>query len=457
MVLERKLGLGTATLVVIASMIGTGIFVTTGEILGMTQNSFVVLILWLLGGMIAISGTMAYAELSAMMPDVGGEYLFLRNIFGLLPAFLTGWISLIVGFSASIASSALAFSTYLSKFAASNQLAFLAEYLQEPWLPKAIAIFLIIFFGIIHALGVEEGSKVQNVLTVIKLGVVALFVFIGIFFIDYSRVDRLLTNHHPQGIIPDMPTMSLSLLIIMWAFSGWNGATYIAGEIKDPEKNLPRALFLGTLLTTIFYIALNIIFLLSADYEVIKGQKAIGEVAASHLFGKNISSIFTGGILLILLSSISVQMMIGPRVYYAMARDNVIFKELAIVSKRFQTPIFAILVQTIISITYVAFVNLEWLMIYMGFSLSIFPVLTVIGLIYMRRKFPEKARPHKVPFYPWLPLFFIIMSVAMMVTALTKWTESSQFALLVLFSGIPVYFIWRWIVLKFNKENANDG
>ncbi len=453
MVLERKLGLGTATLVVIASMIGTGIFVTTGEILGMTQNSFVVLILWFVGGLIAVSGTMAYAELSAMMPEVGGEYLFLRNIFGLLPAFLTGWISLIVGFSASIASSALAFSTYLTKLAFSNHWVFLAELLKEPWLPKAIAIFLIVFFGIIHALGVEEGSRIQNVLTVIKFSVVVLFVFIGIFFIDYSRIDRLFTNHHPSGTLPDLPTMSLSLLIIMWAFSGWNGATYIAGEIKDPEKNLPKALFLGTVLTTFFYIALNVIFLLSSDYDAIKGQKAVGEVAATHLFGKNISSIFTGGILLILLSSISVQMMIGPRVYYAMARDNVIFKELAIVSKRFQTPIFAIMVQTFISVLYVLFVNLEWLMVYMGFSLSVFPVLTVIGLMYMRHKFPEKARPHSVPLYPWLPLFFILMSIVMMATALMKWTESSQFALLVLFSGIPVFYLWRWIIQNFSKKN----
>lgn len=449
--LNRELGLGTAILVVFASMIGTGIFITTGELLGMTHDSGWVLLLWVLGGLVALTGSLAYAELATMMPDVGGEYIYLRNIFGLLPAFLSGWISLLVGFSASIATSALALGDYINKLYAINTSG--EEGLAGNWEVKLIGAGVIAFFALVHILGLKSGSIIQNILTVIKIAIVAAFIIFGFIFIDWSQTDRLYTSYLSTGKqAADLPTMGLALLMVMFSFSGWNGATYIAGEIKNPEKNLPRALFWGTVITTLIYLGLNVVFLMAAPGSEVSGEGAIGALAATKLFGAEIGNIFTSAIILILLSSISVQMMIGPRVYYAMSKDNIIFKGLGNISERFRTPWVAILIQMVISMIYVLIGDPSMLMQYMGFALSIFPVLAVIGLFVMRRKQPHRPRPYKVWLYPFLPIFFILLSVGMMIAALLAWSETSLFAIGVTVAGIPVYFIWHWAVRRFGSS-----
>ncbi|HPA73651.1 MAG TPA: amino acid permease [Spirochaetota bacterium] len=451
MELKRQLGLPTAILVVVASMIGTGIFITTGEILGMTHNALMILVLWGIALLVAVTGSLCYAELATMWPHVGGEYVYLKKTFGMLPAFLTGWISLIIGFTACVAITSITVMEYLHQFFRSvDGNSSITLFLASPWNQKIMASLLIIFFGGVHIMGVRTGSAVQNVLTVLKVLIITSIVGFGFYMVDWSQAGRLVevypeSSRHTLG---GVPVMGLSLLIIMFSYAGWNGASYLAGEIKNPEKNLPRALLLGTVATSVLYLLVNIVFLMSAPGPELMNQKAIGAVAARSLFGPGVSSFFTLAIALILLSSISVEIMIGPRVYYAMAKDRMLFSILGTVSERFRTPAFAIMLQVLLSVFYVFIGNSTMLMEYMGFALSLFPVLTVVGLIHMRRAHPEIPRPFRVPLYPLVPIVFIAFSVFMLVAGFMAWTATSRFAILAVLAGVPVFYAWRWYTAR---------
>ncbi len=448
MELKRELGLFTGILVVVASMIGTGIFVTTGEVLGMTYNAQTTLILWALGGLVAITGALCYAELATMWPDVGGEYVYLKKTFGLLPSFLTGWISLVVAFSASVATSSLTLVYYLDKFLISlGSSGASHSFLSDGLFQKLSATVVILLLGLVHITGVRSGSRIQNVLTIFKFLIIGSLILFGFYMADWSMADRLVADYtmgDPKKL-GDLPVLGLALLIIMFAYSGWNGATYIAGEIKDPKKNLPKTLFYGTLLITLVYLALNALFLLSTPGNQLMGQKAVGAIASQNLFSTGISQFYTLGIAVLLLSSIAVQLMIGPRVYYAMAKDKTIFHSLTYIHPRFKTPALAILVQMAISILYVLVAgnDIKSLIIYMGFALGIFPLLAVTGLIYLRIKRPDLPRPFKVPLYPITPIIFITLTIAMMAASLMAWYKTSLFAVGVVVLGIPIFYVWK--------------
>ncbi|MGV7928384.1 MAG: APC family permease [Spirochaetota bacterium] len=445
MELKRQLGLYTGILIIVADMIGTGIFMTTGNVLGMTGDARLVLLLWGLGGLVALTGSLCYAELSTTWPDVGGEYVYLKKIFGLLPAFLTGWVSLVVGFSAPVAASSLLLIQYVNSFVqtAAGSESVVAGMLSGPWVQKGIAAALVVFFGLLHILGVRRGSYFQNFLTVLKIILVVSLIGFGFAMVDWENTGRLVRQYGNAESGPGLPVTGLALLIVMFAYSGWNGASYIAGEVKDPERNLPRILLFGTLLTTVFYILLNMVFILAAPGESIIGKDEIGAIAATSLFGPRISGFFTLGIAVVLLSAVSVQMMVGPRVYYAMARDGMIFKSLSRVHGRFGTPALAIGIQMAFAVFYIFTGSAMTLVIYMGFALNVFPVLTVIGLMIMRRREPGLPRPYRVPLYPAVPVIYITLSVGMMAAALMNWTTTSIFAIGVLAVGVPVFYIWR--------------
>ncbi len=450
MELKRQLGLPTAILVVVASMIGTGVFITTGEVLAMTQNALSLLILWVVAVVVAITGSLCYAELATMWPDDGGEYVYLKKTFGLLPSFLTGWISLVVGFTACVAISSITVIEYVRQFAhnALGPASPLAVFLADPFSSRLLASGIILFFGSLHIMGVRKGSFVQNVLTICKMVIIVVIIGFGFYVADWSHAERLVATYNAKpastGILGPIPVYGLALLIIMFSYAGWNGASYLAGEIKNPVKNLPRALLWGSIVTSILYLLLNIVFLMASPGADIMGQKAVGSIATKHLFGDGISHFFTLAIAFVLLSAISVEIMVGPRVYYAMAKDKMLFQGLSSVSDRFGTPAFAIALQVVLSIFYVWVGNTTILMEYMGFALGIFPVITVIGLIYNRIKHPDLPRPYKVPFYPVVPIIFITLSVFMLAAGFLAWTSTSRFALGVVLAGIPVFYIWRW-------------
>ena len=444
MELKRQIGLITATLIIIADVIGTGIFMTTGEVLGMTGNALAVPVLFAVGGVIALTGSLCYAEMATMWPEDGGEYIYLKKMYGALPSFLSGWISLIIGFSLAAAMSSITAVNYINKLAPDG-------IISGAWLPKIAAAGIIVFFSIIHVIGVQKGSMIQNVLTAGKLLIVFCFIVMGFYFADWTNSGRIIASY-PSEQGPSILKWGAGLTIIMYAYSGWNGTTYIAGEIKNPEKNLPRALFLGTIIVTAIYLAMNVVYLISATGQEIMtdGKYTIGALATKNLFGSSIGPVFNACIVLVLLSSVSVQMMIGPRVTYAMAKDQTIFRLLQRINPEFQTPDLAIIVQMAIAVFYVfiGFDAVLKMLIYMGFALSIFPLMTVIGMLFTRIKQPGLVRPFRVPMFPLIPLVYIILTSGVIITTLIEKTVSSLFAVGAIAVGIVIYFLRRKIVIR---------
>ena len=445
MELKRQLGLSTAILIIIADVIGTGIFMTTGQVLEMTGNALSVLILFAVGGLIAVTGSLCYAELSTIWPDDGGEYIYLKNIYGLLPSFLTGWISLFIGFSLAASLSAITAVNYINKLSPDG-------IFPGVWYSKLFAAGIVLVFGIVHLLGVQKGSFVQNALTILKLLIVFLFISIGFYFIHWDQSNKLIMSYESPGQ-KSILEYGAALIIIMYAYSGWNGTTYIAGEIKNPEKNLPKALFFAAVLIAFIYLAINVVFIMSSTgLEIMTdGKYTIGDLAAKKLFGNTISPFFNISVVIILLSSVSVQIMIGPRVCYAMAKDRVIFHSLERINKKYQTPYVAIIIHTAIAIfyTFIGFDAILKMLIYMGFALSIFPFLTVLGMVYWRYKNPGLHRPFKVPLFPVVPIIYLVLSCCIMVTTLLTETIPSLFALGVVAVGIGIFFLWQRFL---NKE-----
>lgn len=454
--LQRELGLWSAILIVIASMIGAGIFGNTGIIQEEVGNPYFVIALWLLGGTVALAGAMSYAELATMMPHSGGEYVYIKEAFGLAPSFLTGWVSLIVGFSAPAASAALLSADYAGEF---FRFTFpgtgIADLYDGFWVRKAHAVFLVLLFSYFHYTGVRKGGAIQNLLTAGKVGLVLAFTaggFISVFFMGNGSEAIV------QGSARSYPVVwegaGVGLLFVMFAYSGWNGATYLAEEIRDPEKNLPRALFRGTVFIILLYVIINIIYYLAVPPEMMNGKKAVAALAAEQLFGKSIAGFFHLSFFFMLLSSLSVSLMIGPRVYYAMAKDGLFFKAAARVNAKTRTPGISIFIQAIFAILYVLSGSYDEILAYMGFALSIFPVLTVAGLMKLRKKAPHTVRPYKTPLYPLVPLYFIFFSIVIMATAFQGRPVESSIALAVVILGFPVYTVWSAINRRKEKNRS---
>ncbi|MBF0206543.1 MAG: amino acid permease [Oligoflexia bacterium] len=438
--LAKKLGLFTATLIIVADMVGSGILFTTGSILEMVPSAWEVLLLWGIGGILAISGALSYAKLAVIWPRAGGEYVYLKNIFGKncgqLFAFLCGWVSLTVGFSGPLALTSIVFASYLEKFL---QIQGLVSTLNL----RLVAIITLIFFGIIHVLRVEKGGNIQNVLTSFKLLFFLFVIAIGLYLTYIDNPSNLthpfLLDNSRKVFKFDLGIYSFALLLISFSYSGWNSTTYMAEEVIDAKKNLPRAIFGGTIIVIILYLAMNFFFLSSTPISKLKGITTIFFTSTENVFGTAFANWFNLGIGIILLSSISVQLMVAPRVYYAMARDGVIFKFLGKTHPRYQTPYLAVMIQMLIAIGYVIIGknNIEMLMTYMGFTLSIFPTLVVVGLIKTYYQEGSLSITNII-----LPLVYILLSLLIMITALIKWTSTSLFAITVLIVGGLVYYLW---------------
>lgn len=429
------MGLGSATVVVVANMIGTGIFTTTGIMLLQGLSSHMVLACWLMGGLVAIAGALSYAELATMMPRAGGEYVYLREIYGPLPAFLTGWTSFFVGFAAPGAAAAVGAAKYLAA----------AKLLPEgATTEKTVACLFVLLFTAVHYCGVRFGSRVQSLLTGLNVTLLLGLILFGLtaanadwgFLSDPANT----TETRPLGL-------GTALLLAMFAYSGWNAASYLAEEVREPARTLPRSLLLGTAAVAVLYLLLNLVFFAGAPIEELVGQVAVAEIAVRNLFGESAAVWLAVMISIGLVSALSAYTMIGPRVYYAMARDGLFFRFAAQIHPRFRTPSLSIVAQGILASVMVLSGTFEELLIYIGFALGIFPWMAVLGLILLRRREPARERPYRVWGYPFTPLFFLTAMAIILTVAMIGRPRPSLLALATVAAGIPFY----WLVAQRKK------
>ena len=438
--LQRKLGLFPATNIVVANMIGAGIFTTSGLLMAGLNNPVLMLTLWFVGGIIALCGALSYGELGAAMPGAGGEYLFLSRLYHPVFGFLSGWVSFIVGFSAPIAASALGFSEYFTRALPGIPEHFQAWGIMGPGATKtALAIFVILVFTILHYTGIKSGTLVQNILTVLKVSLIAFLLLAG--FIsgkgDFSNFNSV------QGVEPGfagLKTIGLSLMWIMFAYSGWNAATYLGAEIKNPLKTLPRSLLLGTGIVIIIYLLVNILYVYSANPDEMKGVISIGGLAMGKLFGPSADTLFSLLIAFALFSSLSAFIIIGPRVYYSMAKDGLFFKAVASIHPRYGVPSNSILLQGLIAVILALSGTFEQVLTYMGFALGLFPILTVASVFRQRKNNPSAP---KLPGYPVTQVIYIAAGVMILVLSYLERPVESSIATLTVLVGIPAYYLFK--------------
>jgi APA family basic amino acid/polyamine antiporter len=438
--LERKLELFPITNIVIANMIGAGIFTTSGLLMADLNNPLLMMLLWMVGGIIALCGALAYGELGAAMPQAGGEYIFLSKLYHPLFGFLSGWVSFIVGFSAPIAASSIGFSEYFSRafptlfeWGSSNDL------LNPEILKKILSVFIILLFTSIHLRGIEFGSIVQNYLTVLKVGLVVILILAGL---SLGRGDY---THFFQGgkftfNFAGWKTIGLSLMWIMFSYSGWNAATYIGSEIKNPSKILPLSLLLGTAIVIVLYLSLNILFIYAIPPEEMKGVISIGGLAMGNLFSSSAEIIFSLLISFALFSSLSAFIILGPRVYYSMAKEGYFFKSISKVHPTYHVPSKAILLQAAISIIMVLSGTFDQILTYMGFALGIFPILAVLGVFKLRYL---QKNPFMFPGFPYTTSLYILAGLFMLTLAFFERPIESSIAVLTVLTGLPVYFVFK--------------
>lgn len=417
-------------------MIGTGVFTSLGFQAAEIKSGFALLCLWVIGGVFALCGALSYGELGAAMPRSGGEFHYLSKIYHPAIGFLSGWVSVTVGFAAPIAAAAMALGQYLSK-------------VSPIFNPLLVASVTVIGVSLIHTRDVKLGSYFQNIFTILKVLLIAVLVICGLLLAQPQDIN-FLPAPGDINVILSSP-FAISLVFVMYSYSGWNASTYIASEVAEPEKNVPRSLLGGTLLVLLLYLLINFTFLYTAPIEELAGQLEVGYISATRIFGASGGKIMSLLISLGLISSISSMVWAGPRVTQVIGEDIPFFKVLASKNKN-GVPYHAILLQLAIVLVLVITSSFETVLTYLGFTLTLSSFITVLGVFVHRMKFPDAPRPYKTWGYPVTPLIFLGISAWMLIYILLDKPQESLAGLMTIFVGLLVYFF-----VSKNKRLVSSG
>lgn len=438
-VLHRALGTGGAAAFVVSSMVGTGIFTVPAFVRTATGSSLGALSVWIVGALLALAGAFCYAELATRMPKAGGEYQYLTHVFGRMWGFVSGWISFFAGFAAPTAASALGAVAY-------------SKVLFPGWDPNtplltgweitqgsAIAAVVTLVMAIVHSLGVRPTGHLQTTLAATTIGSIVLFVLVGFASGngDWQGVTQVTSGGQDIGM------WWVALIQVSFAYTGWNAAAYLAGEVKDPRRTLPRALIGGTLVVVLLYLALNLLFFYALPAQAWKAEIAVGQITAEHLFGPIGAKILSVIVTVIILGSISAWTASGPRVYFAMACDGVapaFFRRLG----RHGAPLVGTMLQAVAAAIMALSGAFDRLLTYVGSSLLLFSGLTIVAVYFARRNNITHASDYfRVPGYPLTPAIFILMVIVSWSQALWREPKPTGAALLTIVAGIGLYYIAR--------------
>ena len=442
--LKRQLGLFDSSMMVIGIVIGSGIFMTTGLMAEAIPSASLILLAWVLGGLQMLAGALTYAELGAAMPKAGGQYVFLREAYGQLPGFLFGWIAFVAYISGTNAAIAVAVAEHVGSFypSLSTQNIIIGVGSFSISGGQIFALALIMILSIINYLGIVFGKWVQNIFTVLKIGSILLFALAGLFISTGNHIDMSL-NTTNMSIGSILTGMGIALVAVNWTVGGWEYITFAAGEIKNPKRNLPLALIIGTVTILTLYFLVNIAYLKVLPMDSLIGEIKVGEMTARSLYGPGIGGLFVLVIIVSMFGALNGNILVGSRVYYAMAKDHLFFSKAADVHPKFHTPGNAIIIQgfwaAALTLTG-TFEELITLVVFVNFMLWIASASTVFVL---RKKQPDLDRPYKVWGYPYVPAFFIIFSSAIMVNTFFKSPEQSLIGLGLTLLGIPAFWYWK--------------
>ena len=450
--LVRQLGLFDSTMIMVGIVIGSGIFVSTGIMAASIPSLSLMLVAWIAGGLFTLAGAFTYAELGAAMPKAGGQYVYLREAFGDLTAFLFGWVTFFVYLAGGIAGLAAAFAEYFGRFVPSLSTArILASFdlsvvgFEIPFSLSAgqlVGVAVIALLSVVNYLRVSFGSGLQNVLTVIKIGTLLALVVGGFALGNVADIDLSI---NPTGASAGalLTGFGLALVAVFWAFDGWNNVTYVAGEIRQPGRNIPRTLILGAVCVSGLYILVNLAYFSALGLEEMAGVVTVAEKATSALLGDSAGALVAAAVVVSIFGAINGSIIVGPRVYFAMARDGLFFKRVAEVSQKNGTPGFAILAQAIWTSVIVMSGTFDQILTFTMFVAIAFWILAAGAVFVLRKKRPDLPRPYRTWGYPVVPAVFILASAGVMLSILIERPVESFAGIALTALGLPAYFFWK--------------
>ncbi len=455
--LVRGLGVTAAIMIVAGSMIGSGIFRKPATMAGQLLSPELLIIVWILAGIITFIGALTNSEIAGMIDATGGQYVYFRKMYGDFTAFIYGWSILAVIQTGSQAAIAYVFSEYLGYFIKYPQL---PESLRQIHLfipvvgniypfvnfgTKAVAIICIAFLSLVNYFGVVFGGLVQTVITFIKI---ASIIILSILLLSFGTGS--LGNIYTGFNIPSATSNNLIVIIglalagAFWAYDGWNNVTFVAGEIKDPQRNVPRALLFGTLLVMGIYVVINLAFLYVLPVNIMAKSPLVAASAAQVIFGKGGAEVISVAVIISTFGALNGSILSTARVQFAMARDNLFFKKVGSVHPKYGTPHISLLVQGIWSCVLVLSGSFDTITDYVIFAAWLFYALGAFGVFVLRKKMPDTPRPYKVWGYPYVPAIFVIFSCLFLINTLISDTKDAAMGLILILLGLPIYFYWKY-------------
>ena len=442
--LPRAIGSLGAIAIVVGTIIGSGIFLVPHNVALQVGSVSSVFLVWIVGGVLAMAGSLSLAELGAATPEAGGVYIYLRDAYGKLAAFLYGWAALLVIESGGIATLAVAFSIYASTF-----------FPLTPLERKLVASAVIALLTLVNIAGVKNASIVQTLFTVAKLCGVATIVSFALFARHLVPFTPMPGYTPPHGTVS---SFGVALIGVLWAYHGWHHLSYVAGEVKDPSKVLPRSFFLGMVIIIFVYLIANAAYLRVLPLPVMAGPtyQRVAAKTMEILWGPRGAAFVSGLILCSMFGAINGNILGGARAYFAMARDRVMFSAVGKIHPRFETPHVALLIQGIWSIALAATGTYEQLYTYVIFTGWIFYAAAVLAVIVLRRKRPDLTRPYKVWAYPVLPLAFVASALIIILNSLVRSPRESGIGLGIVLLGVPIYLVWTRTRFYVDAPNTQD-
>lgn len=445
MELKRTLSLTDSVSLMFSSMVGSGVFFTTGFILNKVENPWLVITCWVLGGIFAIAGAVTFAYPAVIFPEAGGDYIYLKKAYSPLVAFMSGWASLTVNFSASISVLGIAFSKYLQYILPSlKDLPSFKTHIgpipMEIGTTQLIGAGLITFFSVINYFGIKQAVRLQNVFTSIKISGLLILVIAGFAF-GKTDFTPLHTNSFFPDIFQNVNLLILGIVPVSFSYLGWNMVTYVAGEIKDPRRIIPLSIAIACIMVMSLYICINLLFLVSAPISELKGQGGIGVIAAKHLFGEGITTIISIFICWIILGSMSAMIIGGSRIYYAMANDGLFFHHLADLHPKYASPYKALIFQCVYSSILILFNQLEDLLYFITCAILFLSSLTAFIPFVLKKEY-KNTSDYKIPLYPLPPLLYIIANAVLITILAYEQPMNAVKGIGITLLAIPVYYLF---------------
>jgi APA family basic amino acid/polyamine antiporter len=446
--LKQEMGLWDSIFLVMGSVIGSGIFMTTGFIVEFVPSPWMVMIVWILGGLITICGALSFGELASMFPQAGGQFIYLKEAYGDWSGFLFGWTFFWIIECGGIAALAVGFAEYFGYFFPSvspQAILFKSNLLGLPYSLSAgqiVAVLAIVVLSGINYFGVKSGVFVQNIFTVLRIACLGFLIILGWLIGKKSGIQDVDQIFSSRGAF-NLKFTGLALFAVLWTYDGWYSVNCTAGEIKNPRRNIPLSLLLGTMGVTLIYLLTNIIYLSALPLEKISGVARVGELAASSLFGPKAASLMAGGITIAIFGCLSATILYGPRVYYAMAEKGLFFHRMSTIHPRYHVPSLAIVGQAVWSSILCLSGTFQTLYEYVIFALVLFFAATGLAVLVLRIKQPGLDRPYRVWGYPVVPLVFIVINLAIFLNSLYSQLYQSLLGLMIILAGVPAYLYWK--------------